>query len=57
MARLSVRHVRKTGELIARLERSKGGRGKTADTDVGSFCKQAEVSERTAERWQSVFTG
>ncbi|MCL2429290.1 MAG: hypothetical protein FWD12_08670 [Alphaproteobacteria bacterium] len=53
-----VRGVRKTGELIAELPRSGGGRpkgnGKTGDTDVGSFCKAAAISDRSARRWQGV---
>jgi len=52
-----VRGVRRTGELIAELPRSNGGRPKgkkTSDTDVTSFCKEAAISYRSAARWQGV---
>lgn len=51
-----VRHVRETGALIAQLPKSKGGRGKTADTDVRSFFADSGIEERTARRWQSLST-
>jgi hypothetical protein len=48
-----VRHVRKTGELIDKLP---DGRGKKLQP-IAVLCKKAEIAERTAFNWQSVFTG
>lgn len=52
----TLRHVRETGALIAQLPKSKGGRGKTADTDVRSFFADSGIEERTARNWQSLAT-
>jgi len=49
-----VRSVRATGALIAELPREKGGRGKTVQSRLASFCEEAEVSDETARKWQLV---
>src|SRR5215470_16624810 len=49
-----VRSVRRTGQLIAELERGKGGRGKTAKSDLGSFLDEVAITDQTARNWQSV---
>lgn len=50
-----VRHVRETGRLIAELPKSKGGRGKTAESDFRSFISHTGIEDRTARNWQSLY--
>jgi N6-adenosine-specific RNA methylase IME4 len=49
-----VRGIRRTGELIEQLPRSKGGRGKTLNTDVKRFVTEAAITHQTALRWQAI---
>lgn len=55
-----VRGIRRTGELIERLPRNKGGRGKknstlqTGPTDWAGFLQTTNLKPSTAQNWQSV---
>jgi N6-adenosine-specific RNA methylase IME4 len=52
-------HVRKTGEKIDELERKPGARTdlEPYESAFGRFLIVAEISDRTASHWQSVYTG
>lgn len=54
----TIRHVRETGRLIAEVPRKPGKRTdvQPADTDVRRFIATTGIEDRTARRWQSLFT-
>jgi len=46
-----VRSVRVTGGFVNEFPRSKGGRGKTIQSRLASFCEEVEISDETARKW------